>query len=176
MLEDLDIGRLTEPPPSSFDCRRTEQNQFFLDRSWKDQQERLSTTYVFRKYGLVAAYATVCTDALPLSRRERGPLIKYRTVGAIKLAQLGVDHRFQGMGLGTHAIGFVLTLARDIGERVGCRYVTLDAQPALQSWYGELGFARNELHQEQRIQEAVTHQRDPASVPVSMRYDLRKAA
>lgn len=176
MFGEFDIHRLSDPPPATFDCRREEQNRFFHEGSWSDQLERLSTTYVVRKHGLVAAYATVCTDALPLSRRERGPLIRYRTVSAIKLAQLGVDHRFQGMGIGSHAVGFVLTLARQIGDRVGCRYVTLDAQPDLHGWYEELGFVRNELNQEQRIQDAVTHRRDPASVPISMRYDLRKAA
>ncbi len=176
MIDDYEFDYLAEAPDSSFDCRKEEQNRFFLEHSWSDQVERLSTTYVIRSLGLVAGYATVCTDALPLSRRERGPMIRFRTVSAIKLAQLGVDHRFQGRGIGSHAVGFVLGLANEIGKRVGCRYVTLDAEPALVSWYEDLGFVRNELYQEQRLQDAIAHRRDPASLPVSMRYDLRRAA
>jgi len=49
---------------------------------------------------MVAGFLTVCMDALPLSRGERGPHIRYRHVSSIKLAQLGIDRRFQGMGSG----------------------------------------------------------------------------
>lgn len=176
MLGHLSIERLEDAPPASFNCGREEQDLFFHEHSWTDQAERLSVTYVVQVHGMVAAYATVCADALPLSRRERGPLIRYRTVSAMKLAQLGVDHRFQGMGLGAHAVAFVLKLAREIGERAGCRYVTLDAQPALEPWYRALGFVRNEFHQEQRISDARRHRREEESVAVSMRFDLRPAA
>jgi hypothetical protein len=67
----------------------------------------------------------------------------------------------------------VLALARDEALRVGCRYVTLDAQPDLVSWYESQGFERNVLRQNQRIQNALAHGRDPADIPVSMRFDLR---
>jgi GNAT superfamily N-acetyltransferase len=174
--ETIKIEPIEAPPPATFDCGVDEQNRFFHERCWKDQAELLSTTYLLQVHGLAAGLATVCMDALPLSRRERGPAIEYRHVSSLKLAQLGIDQRFQGLGLGTRALAFVIDVAREVGKRVGCRYVTLDSQPDLEEWYRDRGFVRNELHQQQRSADALLHQRDPDRIAVSMRYDLRKAA
>jgi GNAT superfamily N-acetyltransferase len=171
----IELERLDGPPPGSFDCRRDEQNEYFHRHAWNDQQERVSTTYLLMVHGIAAAFLTICMDALPLSRRERGATIRYRWVSSLKLAQLGVDHRFQGSGVGRRAISTVIGLAQKVGELVGCRYVTLDAQPDLEAWYTRQGFVRNELHQQQRREDAISHQRDPDQVAVSMRYDLRRA-
>lgn len=113
-------------------------------------------------------------DALPLTRDERGPSIRFANVGAVKLAQLGVHDPFQGQGMGSRAVGFVIQLARKVSRRIACRYLTLDAQPDLVDWYARQGFIRNQRRQEERIREAVRHGRDPAGIAVSMRYDLRQ--
>jgi GNAT superfamily N-acetyltransferase len=176
MLEDLDVHRMEGPHTSPFDCGRDMQNLFLQDRAWADQQQRLSTTYLFRAHGLTAGFATLCMDAVPLGRQERGPLIRYQLVSALKLAQLGIDHQFQGQGLGRWAVGFVVDFANELTARLACRYVTLDAQPELESWYTEQGFRRNKLHQQQRLQDALIHHRDPAAIAVSMRFDLREPA
>jgi ribosomal protein S18 acetylase RimI-like enzyme len=159
-----------------FDCGRADQNEFLHEWAWKDQLKRLSTTYLVDVDGIVAGYVTVCMDALPVSRSERGPNIRYKYVSSLKLAQLGIDRRFQGMGLGREAVRLTLGLAERVGEQVGCRYVTLDAQPDLESWYESLGFFKNGIRQQERIAEAKLHQRDTDSVAVSMRFDLREAA
>ncbi|HET7228532.1 MAG TPA: GNAT family N-acetyltransferase [Longimicrobium sp.] len=111
-------------------------------------------------------------DALQLGRRERDHSIRYQEVSALKLAQLGVARPFQGMGVGRLVVADVINRARREAEHVGCRYVTLDARPDLVVWYELQGFKRNVLRQEKRVDDAVAHGRDPASIPVSMRYDL----
>lgn len=166
------IRKLDGPPAAAFDCGRAEQTAFFLERAFEDQRARLSVTYCYYFKGMLAAFATICSDALPLGRRERDRTIRYQDVGAIKLAQLGVDVRFQGMGLGRLVVADVIRRARRECDDVGCRYLTLDAQPDLVRWYERQGFERNELRQERRIQEALAHGRDPARIAVSMRYDL----
>ena len=171
----LRAERLIRSPPSGFDCGRDEQNKHLHGRAWDDQQQLLSTTYLLDRSGLLAGYVTVCMDSLRLARNERGPAISYAHVSALKLAQLGVDLRFQGLGLGTEALGFVVRLASRVGEQVGCRYITLDAQPDLESWYTDRGFVRNELYQQQRRDDAISHRRDPDRIPISMRYDLRRS-
>ena len=123
----------------------------------------------------MAAYATVCMDALPLGRRERGLAVRYQDVAALKLAQLGVHLPFQGVGVGKLVVADVTALARDEATRVGCRYVTLDSQPDLVHWYEGQGFKRNRLRQDQRVLDAIRHHRDPERIAVSMRFDLRES-
>jgi GNAT superfamily N-acetyltransferase len=170
--DDLETQLLDGPGPRRFDCGRPDQNVFLHEHAWADQQEWISTTFLFFVEGLLAAYATLCLDSIPLARDERGP-IRYGRVGAVKLAQLGVHLSFQGHGVGTRVVDFAVQAARRTGQRIGCRYLTLDSQPDLTEWYAGQGFLRNRLGQEERVRDAVKHRRDPARIPVSMRFDLR---
>jgi ribosomal protein S18 acetylase RimI-like enzyme len=174
-MGDVVVRRMDGPPEPGFDCGRTEQTTFLYERAHADQLAKLSVTYLYYVKGILAAYATICMDALPLGPRERDRTVRYREASACKLAQLGVALPFQGMGLGRHVVSDVIGLAQDETERVGCRFVTLDAQPDLVGWYEAMGFRRNRLRQEQRIRDALAHGRAPSSIPVSMRFDLREA-
>lgn len=158
-VDDLAIRKLDGPPPPGFDCGREMQNDFLFQRAWEEQRERLSTTYLYYFRGILAAYATLCMDSLELGTREKSPKIRYRDVSALKLAHLGVHRLFQGAGLGRLVVGDVIAFAIDQSEEVGCRYVSLDAQPDLVDWYRKQGF---------RINKLMT--RSPHTV--SMRFDL----
>jgi GNAT superfamily N-acetyltransferase len=165
------LRKLDGDPPAGFDCGREAQTRFLYDFAWTDQRQRVSTTYLYETHGILAAYTAVCMDAIPLGTRERPSSIRYQEVPALKLAQLGVDQSFHGRGFGTMAVADVVGLALELSQRAGCRYVTLDAKPDLVEWYQSLGFEINQLKQKQRM--AATT-RDPAEIPVSMRFDLRE--
>jgi len=96
--EDVLVRKLNGAPEAAFDCGRAEQTAFFHEYAYSDQKARLSVTYCYYFKGILAAYATICADALPLGRRERDRSVRYQEVGAVKLAQLGVDVQFQGIG------------------------------------------------------------------------------
>lgn len=175
-LNGLSMRKLEGVPSSGFDCGRESQTRFLYDYAWHDQRQRVSTTYLYHVAELLAAYATVCMDAIPLGRRERPSAVRYQEIAALKLAQLGVDRLFQGRGYGAMAVADVIALAIaiaiELSQRAGCRYVTLDAKPHLVEWYQSLGFEINQLKQKQRIAGAAN--RNPDEIPVSMRFDLRE--
>ena len=171
-LHGLSMRKLDGDLPPGFDCGRESQTRFLYDYAWHDQRQRVSTTYLYQAAGLLAAYATVCMDAISLGSRERPSAIRYQEIGALKLAQLGVDRLFQGRGYGAMAVASVIALAIELSQRAGCRYVTLDAKPDLVEWYQSLGFEINQLKQKQRIEAAAG--RNPDEIPVSMRFDLRE--
>ncbi|HEX8245443.1 MAG TPA: GNAT family N-acetyltransferase [Longimicrobium sp.] len=173
-LDDLVVRRLAGPPETGFDCGREEQTAFLYERAWEDQQALLSVTYLYHLNGILAAYATICMDAIALGRRERGVAVRYQEVTALKLAQLGVHRTFQGRGIGRLVVADTIAVGARLATRVGCRYVTLDAQPDLVTWYEGQGFRRNQLRQDQRARDAVLHQRNPEKIAVSMRFDLRE--
>ena len=137
--------KLSGTPPSGFDCQREAQNEFLYDLAWPDQRQRLSTTYIYSAGGAPVAYTAVCMDAVVLGTREKPVALRYRNIGALKLAQLGVHHEFQGRGIGAVAVGDVIALALELSQQTGCRYVTVDAKPELVGWYQELGFKINKV-------------------------------
>jgi GNAT superfamily N-acetyltransferase len=172
--DDVATHVLDGEPPGGFDCGREMQNAFLYQWAWADQQVGVSVTHLYFVKGIFAGYATVVMDALVLGKPERGRGVRYSSVGAMKLAQLGVDRTFAGHGLGSLVIADVIRLARELSGRVGCRYLTLDAQPDLVAWYADrLGFLRNDTTQERREKDALAHRRPIESLAVSMRFDLR---
>lgn len=166
--------KMEEPPEAGFRCGREEQDRFLYEYAWGDQQEGVSVTHLYYVYGILAGYATVLMDSILLGSRERGPKIRYKDVPALKLGQLGVHHTFQGSGLGSYIVAHVIELARRIAQEVGCRYVTLDAHPAIAKWYENQGFAFNKEHQKVRVRDAERQGREISTLAISMRFDLRK--
>ncbi|HSU15132.1 GNAT family N-acetyltransferase [Longimicrobium sp.] len=173
MHGDIVVRRLDGPPEPGFDCGHEEQNTFLYRYAWTDQQQQLSVTYRYYVHGIFAGFAALAMDGLALSFRERGVHIRYETVGALKLGQLGVDRRFQGRGLGEVIVADVATLAREFALQVGCRYIAIDARPGLERWYEALSFKRNKLMQERLRQFAMEKNRDPDRLATSMRFDIR---
>src|SRR5215213_11732517 len=76
-VDGIVIQLLWGPPEAGFDCGRDDQNRFLYERAWPDQQAQLSVTYLYYLKGIIAAYASVCMDALPLGRGERGRAVRY---------------------------------------------------------------------------------------------------
>lgn len=174
-ISNLVVRKLDGPPEPGFDCGHADQNSSLYQHAWTDQQESVSTTYKYYLNGVFAAFATVSMDGLPLSFRERGPRLRYETLGATKLGQLGVDLRFQGRGLGEAIVADIIGLARETGRNIGCRFVAVDARPGLDGWYEKLAFKPNRLLQQRRIEQALEKRRDVQGLATSMRYDLRTA-
>jgi GNAT superfamily N-acetyltransferase len=172
-FNDLVVRKLDAAPPPGFDCGRDSQTRFLYDYALHDQRQRVSVTYVYRIAESVAAYTTVCMDAIPLGRRERPSAVRFQDIAGLKLAQLGVDRSFQGRGYGSMVVADVIGLAIGLSGYAGCRYVTLDAKPGLVEWYKGLGFEINQPKQKQRV--AAAADRNPDEIPVSMRFDLREA-
>jgi GNAT superfamily N-acetyltransferase len=166
----VEVRRLAGPPPHGFDCQREAQNRFLYDRAWQDQRERLTTTYLYYAFGVLAAYGTVCMDSLVLGTREKPRSARYRYIGALKIAQLGVNRAHQGQGLGQTVVADLIRLAYRISERAGCRYVTLDSARDLLGWYEYQGFVINKATQSAR--EAAGAGRGAENIAVSMRFDL----
>lgn len=172
--DNIVVIKLDGPPDPGFDCGNDEQNSFLYEHAWADQEEMISVTYLYYFHGIFAAYATVSMDGISLSFRERGLRIRYETVGAAKLAQLGVDRRVQGRRLGEWIVAHVTMIARRVGNSLGCRYVSVDARPGLAPWYQRQAFETNKLMQERRIRFAVEKNRDILHLATSMRLDIRK--
>lgn len=172
--DELVSRRLEDPLLPAFDCRREAQNRFLHEAAWQDQQEWLSTTYLYYAQGMLAAYATISASALTLGSRERPRSIRYSATGAIKRLRFGVDRRFQGLGVGTEVLADVIAFARECAPRIGCRYLALDAQPDLVPWYRARGFLIDKAEQRQRIAAALG-KRPIDQLAVSMRFDLLDA-
>lgn len=161
-------------PPYTCQCSAEEQQEFLHERAVPDQQDDLSRTYLAHLNGTVVGYLTLTMDAIELETKEkRRSSIPYRRLPALKLAQLAVDYRWEGRGIGKQLVAFAIGIAFEIRRQVGCRYLTLDARtPKLVSWYAKQEFKVNKVDDKAKRRRAEDRGLDVDSLPTSMRLDL----
>lgn len=172
--DDIEACAIDGQPSAGFDCGREAQNRYLYARAWRDAKAAVSVTHLVFIKGLLAGYVTLMMDRIALGPEEKPKGVTWRLVPALKIAQLAVDRRFAGNGLGRLLLGFAIEFARIARMSMGCRFITLDAEPELVGWYESLGFHRNLEEQSFRTRFALESERDIASLPVSMRLDLRE--
>jgi ribosomal protein S18 acetylase RimI-like enzyme len=172
--DDMEACAIDGQPPAGFDCGRETQNRFLYARAWRDAKAAVSVTHLVFIKGLLAGYITLMMDRIALGPDEKPKGVTWRLVPALKIAQLAVDRRFSGYGLGKFLVGLAIDFARRTRTFVGCRFITLDAEPELVGWYESIGFRRNVEEQASRTRFALETGRDITSMPVSMRFDLRE--
>lgn len=127
---------------SGFDCGNTDFNDFIANDALRDSEDGYSVTYIGMIRGAPAAFvclvaASYKTEAIGsfASRRYR-----YRSIPAVKIARIATDKRFQQAGYGKALVAFSISIARKVGELVGCRLLVTDALLERVPWYEELGF------------------------------------
>ncbi|MBV9109384.1 MAG: GNAT family N-acetyltransferase [Gemmatimonadetes bacterium] len=173
---DLEMRILEGPPPEGFECNAEAQNRYLYDRARRDQRKSVSVTHLLFVKGIFAAYITLTADRIMLGPNEKPRGASYHIVPAMKIAQLAVDKSFAGLGLGKFLIGYAIEQATTMRAVIGCRYVTLDAEPHLIQWYEDQGFIQNQEEQVFRENLARERGRPVGDLPASMRFDLREAA
>lgn len=89
--EDLAIIVLDGDPPRGFDCGRIEQNRYLYERAWPDQQLSIALTRLVFVKGILAAFVTTLADGIELGTREKDAGVRYRSLPAVKIAQIAVD-------------------------------------------------------------------------------------
>ncbi len=144
----------------SFDCGKTDLNEFFRDDALLHDQEHLTRTYlVFNEDNPdeLLAYFSLANDKISSLltrtnnqfRRVRNnvhsTLHRYREFPAIKLARLAVAEEYQGQGLGTYILYIVLQEYLYPDAKSGCRFITVDSDMEAVGFYEKLGFEELQL-------------------------------
>lgn len=145
----IHLARLTDvelPDLVNFDCNDSEMNRFIKEEALEEQERGMNNTFLLYYEGGLAAFCSICSDSIPLSKSERKDEgIIYYKVPAIKIARLGRDVQYKGKGLGAWFIGYIKSIAFELSKtKLGVRFLTLDAYPARVDYYRCLGFVRNE--------------------------------
>lgn len=122
-------------------------DRFFRVYAGQNQfRHHLGVTYVAVEGERVLGFATVAPrhiEIADLPAAQRKKLPRY-PIPALGLARLAVDTSARGMGLGAQLLRYVLRLALEMSDRVGCAGVVVDAKPGAVAFYVKYGFVRFE--------------------------------
>jgi GNAT superfamily N-acetyltransferase len=127
-----------------FDCTEADGTdpvglqEFIQKEALVYQSERIGVTYLILHGKDVVAFITVsmnCLSVNELEEPEKIAKVSSRRYPALLLGRLGVDKRFRDQNVGTYLCLWVIGLARQISQFVGCRYVTLHTLPEKTPFY-----------------------------------------
>jgi GNAT superfamily N-acetyltransferase len=138
-----------------FHCPIGEYNDWLFQDAFPSQHDHIARTWLLRERatGSVAAYMSLVMDAIKLSFTERelhNLNYPFKTIPAMKIAKLAVDHgfseRYKGIGsfMIDAAIGKALTCNDDC---CAARFLTVDADverdEGVRAFYEKNGFIPN---------------------------------
>lgn len=128
--ETFRLARLTEvelPDLAAFDCDDPEMNRFLKEEAFEEQERGLNATILLYYEGSLAAFCSICSDAITLSSEEKEEDgFPYSKVPAIKIARIGRHMEFRDKRLGAWLIEYVKNLAFELAtSQLGVRFVTM---------------------------------------------------
>jgi hypothetical protein len=134
-FSDLEIVRLENHHNiSSFDCENRDLNEFLTNKSHFQMDHKMNVTYICKHDFKVVAYFTWCNDSIrikKLQKQHRDALknkgIDYEYLPALKLCRLAVDTDYQGNRIGPDLVELVIKNALRLSQKIGLRYITVDA-------------------------------------------------
>lgn len=179
MRVELPLDRGLEEAIEAFDCIgdrheddpvAEEVRSFLCEGSFQHGIEQgYSSTYVLvddeqEPPRDVLGYTTLAIDSVRLTGSERRQLDEpdFPDFGAIRLAMLGIDHRYQSRGLGALILRAVTDMASMVSDVIAVRFLLADANVRQQGWYEHHGWVLNRSDRSQSSDENT----------VSMRLDL----
>ncbi len=118
-------------------------DRFFRIYAGQNQfRHHLGVTYVAVEGERVLGFATFAPrhieiEELPAGQRKKLPRYPIPVLG---LARLAVETSAHGLGVGSQLLGYVLRIALEMSERVGCAGVVVDAKQGAVAFYEKYGF------------------------------------
>jgi GNAT superfamily N-acetyltransferase len=135
---------LREDDRRGFFCGQSDLDRFFEHYAGQNQFKlHLAVTYVAVVEARIVGFATVAASSIERanlpSTRQRKRLPDY-PLPVVRLARLGVDTRAQGLGIGKALLRYVLGLALEQRDHLGCVGVVTDAKTEAVPFHETLGF------------------------------------
>ena len=127
---------------ANFLCGNKDIDDFIRNESLDYQNERLGTTYLFKYDNELFGFVTLSMADLRKGKMESEDRLSIgkEQYPALLIGQLAVCKNHQGEDLGIYLCDFCFDRALKFSEKIGCRFLILNAQEAVIGFYEKYGF------------------------------------
>lgn len=179
VFSELHIERLDKKHDiNGFDCGIKDLNEFLSNQSYYQMDHKYNVSYVCEYNSKIVAYFTWCNDSIKTKilddhlKEELELLgIKYAYLPAIKLCRLAVDNNYKGNRIGPTLVELTLKNAGYLSNKIGLRFVTVDAYFKNKWLYDKYDF-KIFPKERSKIEKYTRNRRDDHTI--AMYYDIRK--
>lgn len=131
---------------AAFDCGAEEINQYLRTQARQDMEKGLSRTFVLvhRDFpSLILGYYTLVPGSLAFEEVPAEKRLSRYPAPVLLMAQLGVDRRYQSVGIGRFLLFDAIARAEWVSRQTGLYAIILDArEDTLIAYYEKHGFVR----------------------------------
>ena len=115
----------------------------FIQREALDfQKERLGVTYLFHHDGELVGFVTLSMADLKKAKMKAEDRLSIETENypALLIGQLAVCKKFQREDIGSYLCDFCLDRALKFSDKIGCRFIVVNAIESAIGFYEKYGF------------------------------------
>ena len=125
-----------------FTCGKQEIDEFIQKEALMFQEQLLGVTYIFKHESKIIGFATLCMGHINRQKMSVENRLKQdiRSYPALLIGQLGVCDGYQSSGVGTYICDFCFDRALKLSQKVGCRFLVVDALDSAMEFYAKYGF------------------------------------
>lgn len=125
-----------------FCCEVKEIDEFIHKEAIDFQNERLGVTYLLFLKDRLIGFVTLSMADLRKEKMEEGERLRIgkENYPALQISQLATEKELIGQGIGTFLCDFCFAKADEFSERVGCRFLVLNARSDVIKFYEKYGF------------------------------------
>ena len=154
MTDDIDFTKVTlacldknTPGVDTFKNRKEPMVSHLQKDALADQEQKIGTTWVWvYDSHVVLGYVSLAMHSIDRkdiqNSQDRATVDKfpYSAIPSLLIGQLATHKDYEGNGMGTLMVSWVIDLAAYLSEKVGCRMVALHPEEDVISWYQKLKF------------------------------------
>jgi GNAT superfamily N-acetyltransferase len=137
----------------NFDCGDEDLNEFLLNDSIDHMKSDISIVYLCKYKKEVIGYVALSNDSIEINKEDKEKIkekygIFYPYYPAIKVGRLAISKNYQGKGIGTMVIDWVIGLIIELRFKVGIKYIAVDSYSESKTFYENNEFELFELKKE----------------------------
>jgi predicted N-acetyltransferase YhbS len=127
---------------TKFTCGKQPIDDFIHNEALDFQNERLGASYVFRHNGEIIGFVTLSMADLKKEKLKGNDRLQIgkENYPALQISQLAVCKNHENNKIGTFLCDFSLAIAYQLSEKVGCRFLVLNAKKDVIGFYEKYGF------------------------------------
>lgn len=146
------ISKLTKRDNlNGFSCGLDDMDDFLKNDALTQQEENLNVTYLAKCDNQIIGFFSLLSDSIRLQSFEEEYNLPYESCPAIKIGRLAVDENYNRNGIGTRLLDDICFEIKNISERLGVRFITVDAYCTVRSFYYKSGFNHFKLHNKKKL-------------------------
>ena len=107
-----------------FDSGDADLNEFILKDSIVHLENNLCIIFLCLYEQDVVGYFSLSADSIKVNEEL---VIRYPLYPSLKIGRLAIDKKYQGQGIGTYIIDYIIFYARFIQELLGVRFLSVDS-------------------------------------------------